>query len=135
MAIHITRDAASTEFYDGTAEEMLLLRRCRTCGRISAPMVTQCPTCESTDLDWSPAAGSATLVSWAVRHPADGGDPVVAGLVELTEGPWLRARIADCPSDLLTAGLALTVQFEHPAPDQLHETAGETVPVFTPADK
>jgi uncharacterized protein len=145
MSTRISRDEASAAFFDGTANGELLLRQCRSCGRFSPPQVSQCLYCESTSLDWQPAAGTATLISWAIPHDRSGTAIAVAGLVELTEGPWLPARIVDVSADQLTAGLPLTVEFERSGDDEsgtvepaygeealpVHgEADGEVVPVF-----
>lgn len=124
----IARDAASAEFFDGTARGELLLRRCTDCGRISAPQARQCPDCAATEFTPAPASGAATLVSWTVPHDREGRPLTVAALVELAEGPWLRLRLTGVaePAAELSAGLPLTVSFEAVA-------GGETVPVVSVA--
>lgn len=131
-AIPVTRDAASATFFDGTARGELLLRQCEVCDRLNAPRTETCPSCSSIHLGWTPARGTGTLVSWTVVHgrAPEGGQPprIVAGLVELTEGPWLHARIVDIAPEDATAGLPLAVDF-HRSGD------GEAVPVFHPVAK
>lgn len=122
--VPVTRDAASAPFYDGTARGELLLRRCESCGLLSAPRVETCSSCGSTGLGWAPAQGAGTLVTWTVVH---GGDTrVVAGLVELAEGPWLHARIVGIAPEDVTARLPLVVDFDR-------GEGSEAVPVFRPA--
>lgn len=132
MTIRIDRDDASAEFYDGTANGVLLLRKCLHCQRFSAPAVTLCPGCGSTDLHWTPAVGTATLVSWAVPRDRAGVALAVAGLVELTEGPWLRAGIVGAEPERLAAGLPMAVRFHRSGDD---EHPGEFVPVFAPTEE
>jgi uncharacterized OB-fold protein len=143
MTTRIDRDQASAAFFDGTANGELLLHLCRSCGRLSPPRMSQCLYCGSVSLDWKPAAGTATLVSWAIPYDRSGTAIAVAGLVELTEGPWLLARIVDVTTDLLAAGLTLTVGFERSGDDEsgtveptYGEEAlpvdGEVVPVLRP---
>ncbi len=99
------RDARSAPFFDALATGVLLLRRCRPHGHLSAPEVTACVECGHTDLDWAPAAGTGHVVTWTAVHSRP--DPtgvstveVVLAVVELTEGPWLRTRLlADQPAD------------------------------------
>ncbi|MDA3642964.1 OB-fold domain-containing protein [Saccharopolyspora indica] len=128
--VPVARDTASAPFYDGTAREELLLRRCDACSSISAPNVESCSACGGTALSWTPASGIAQLVTWTVVHgrsPVDGEHlRIVAGLVELAEGPWLYARIVDIAPEDVTTGLALAVGFDH-------AEGSETVPVFRPA--
>ncbi|MDA3630440.1 OB-fold domain-containing protein [Saccharopolyspora sp. WRP15-2] len=128
--VPVTRDAASAPFFDGTARGELLLRRCEDCSSISAPDVECCSVCGSTRLTWTPARGTAKVVTWTVVHgrsPVDG-EPtrIVAGLVELDEGPWLYARLVDIAPEDVTTELALVVGFDH-------AEGSETVPVFRPA--
>lgn len=147
MITRIVRDEASAEFYDGTANNELLLRHCVGCDRLSAPQLTQCPFCGGTVLRWSPAAGTATLISWSVPRDRQGTAIAIAGLIELAEGPWLRARIVNASIDELAAGLPLTVCFERSGDDGSaasetvdgagvvpgRDEAGEIVPVAEPA--
>ncbi|MGI8306668.1 Zn-ribbon domain-containing OB-fold protein [Saccharopolyspora hattusasensis] len=120
--ISVARNEASAAFFDGSARGELLVRRCPQCSPVIAPNVPQCPACGSTELSWEPASGAATLVTWTVV-PVPGGGHVVAGIVELAEGPWLHARILDVAPEDLAEGIALGVGFER------HED-GEAVPVF-----
>ena len=124
MTASIVRDSASAAFYDGTARGEFLLRHCPSCETHSAPQAIQCTACSSTELGWSRAEGAAILISWTVGHDRSGTVTTIAGLVELTEGPWIRTRITGVsdPSALAT-GMALHVAFEP-------VDGAETVPVF-----
>ncbi len=135
--IHIERDEASAAFFDGTRKGVLLIRRCSTCGAQWAPQVTQCARCFAEELDWSPAAGIATLVSWSVPRDRDGAVLAIAGLVELAEGPWLRGRIVGATPDQLAVGMRLIVRFRRSDGSDAsrpvdEEPDGEIVPVFEP---
>lgn len=93
-----TRDAQSTPFFDALGAGILLLRRCVPHGHLSAPEVLFCTACESPSLKWAAARGVGHVVSWTAIHtrPDESGATrvsVIAGLVELDEGPWLRARL------------------------------------------
>src|SRR6266481_6682635 len=97
----VVRDAATDEFFDGTAAGEFLLRRCPA-GHVSEPAATQCTTCAATDLDWVAAGGGATLVSWAVSwsRAVAGEVPRQTMLVigELDEGPWWWTQLdGDAP--------------------------------------
>ena len=122
----VIRDEATAEFLDGTASGQFLLRHCLACGAISAPQAAQCELCASTALDWRPAAGDATLISWAVayRQAADGEALDVLCIAQLTEGPWWWSRIEDAGPDGLRSGLPLRIEFRRHSPDD------EAVPVF-----
>lgn len=124
----VQRDAATAEFLAGTARGELLLRHCAACGAVSRPQAQSCEQCQSADLTWARACGQGTVVSWSVVHgrAADGGPPprTVVAIVELDEGPWLHAQLAD--ADPVSGGLRVTACFER-------AEGGEAIPVFRPA--
>jgi hypothetical protein len=122
----VARDAATAEFFDGTAAGQFLLRHCLACGAISAPQAAQCERCAATTLDWRPAAGDATLISWTVAHGKDGSRDVLC-IAELAEGPWWWSRVEDAVPEDLRPGLPLRIEFRR------HSDGHEAVPVFVPA--
>ncbi len=126
----VVRDEASAEFFDGAAAGQFLLRQCAA-GHVSEPAAAQCTTCAATALHWVPAAGGATLVSWAVSwtRPAAGEPPRQTVLVigELDEGPWWWTQLAGDPEPAvgaLAAGRRLRIEF------QRADAEHEAVPVF-----
>jgi uncharacterized protein len=124
----VTRDAATAEFFDGTAADQFLLRHCTACGTLSAPQAAQCEQCSSTALDWRPASGDATLVSWTVAHskPDASGEThrTILGIAALAEGPWWWSQIVDADPARLRVGAPLRVGFER------YDGQHEAVPVF-----
>jgi uncharacterized protein len=118
----VDRDEATAEFFDAAAAGRLLLRRCEH-GHYSEPAVAQCTTCGSLRLDWVPAAGGASLISWAVTRSKDGA-PTVLVIAELDEGPWWWSRLTAADPARLTVGTRLVVAFARP--DGEHEA----IPVF-----
>jgi uncharacterized OB-fold protein len=146
----VQSDAATAEFLAGTARGELLLRHCAACGAFSRPQAQSCEQCQSADLTWARACGQGTVVSWSVIHgrAADGEPPprTVVAIVELDEGPWLHAQLADAEPGTLSGdpaspgpaspgpgspgaaggGLRVTAFFER-------AEGGEAVPVFRPA--
>jgi uncharacterized OB-fold protein len=126
-----SRDAATAEFFDGTAAGQFLLRHCTACDSLSTPPAAQCEACCSTALDWRPASGDAILISWSVVH----GKPDAAGtagrtivaIAELAEGPWWWSQVIDADPAQLRVGTPLRISF------QRHDPRHEAVPVFTPA--
>ncbi len=129
MSGPVSRDEASAAFFDAAASGQLLIRRCAACGHWQAPYtrggvaLDRCAQCTSERLEWAPASGDATLVTWTVVHSREGAAPPV-GVVELAEGPWLTAPLDADPGGL-AAGMALFVGFSRP-------DGGEPVPVFRP---
>ncbi len=116
----IRRDGRTDGFFDGAAEERLMVRRCAECGEWLAPDAGSCAGCGSDDLAWAEASGDAVLVSWAVAHSRTRA-PAPLALIELAEGPWMYARLDDVAEP--RAGLALYAAFVHP-------DEGESHPVF-----
>ena len=125
----VTRDAATAEFFDGTAAGQFLLRHCRTCRALSAPQAAQCENCSSTALDWRPASGDATLVSWTVAHskPDASGETnrTILGIAELAEGLWWWSQIVGADPAELRVGAPLRIGF------QRHDAQHEAVPVVS----
>ena len=128
----IARDDASAEFFDAAAEGTLLVRRCPTCSQVYAPHHHGCG--DGSELEWVPAAGTASLVTWAVEHspPLDpllatpDGSSTILGVVELDEGPWMHVPIVGVDPSSLRAGTPMAVSFVTPG-------GGEAVPAFTTA--
>jgi len=124
----VQRDEATAEFFDGAAAGRFLLRQCAE-GHFSEPAAAACTTCGRAELDWVPAAGGATLVSWAVSYGRPAGDepPPRAVLVigQLDEGPWWWAQLDDSDGGAtLAAGQRLRIEFRRADGEY------ERVPVF-----
>ena len=124
----VQRDEATAEFFDGAAAGQFLLRQCAA-GHFSEPAAAACTTCGRAELDWVPAAGGATLVSWAVSHGRPAGDepPLSTVLVigQLDEGPWWWAQLDDPDGGAtLAAGQRLRIEFRRADGEY------EPVPVF-----
>lgn len=126
----VDRDAATAEFFDGTAAGRFLLRRCPA-GHFSEPPAAACTTCASTDLSWAAAGGGGTLVSWTVvwGRPSSDSEPdrTVLAIGELDEGPWWWSQLVGSDPASLTVGQRLRIEFRRAA-DEL-----EAVPVFVSA--
>jgi len=128
MDVSVARDDASAAFFDAAASGGLLIRRCRACGHWIAPYlrmgatIERCTVCTSDALEWTPAEGTGTLVTWTVIHERADDATHTVGVVELAEGPWLTARV-DADPALLAAGAAMEVGFDRPG-------GGEPVPVL-----
>jgi uncharacterized protein len=128
-ATAVRRDAATAEFFDGTARGEFLLRRCADCGELAEPYLLRCPSCESAELGWQAATGGATVVSWSVVHHRSAGDdgapapPSVVVIAQLDEGPFWWAEVLDADPARMEPGLSLRITFQA-VPDH------ETVPAF-----
>lgn len=116
----IRRDGRTDAFFDGAADDRLMLRRCEPCDQWFAPDANDCPECGEEELTWSAASGEGTLVTWTVAHSRHA-EPATLAIVELAEGPWLRTRLDGVTE--LREGLPLHAHFVHPAD-------GESYPLF-----
>jgi uncharacterized protein len=124
-----TRDARSAPFFDALGQGTLLLRCCEPHGHLSAPEVLRCAECGSSGLGWAPARGTGHIVTWTAIHtrPDDSGATrvsVIAGLVELDEGPWLRARLLAADPAAVRSGTAVILEIVETEGD------GEPIPAF-----
>ena len=124
----VARDERTAAFFDGTAAGTFLLRRCQRCQAWLTPLAVQCGQCGSTELSWAPAAGGASVVSWAVTHtkPDAAGRTETGVLViaELDEGPWWWSRVVDAAPDAVRTGTRLRLDY------QRADAGSEYVPVF-----
>jgi uncharacterized OB-fold protein len=129
MILPVTRDADTAAFLDGTAVGEFRLRRSRVTGEYLAPQQFADST-GSDDLEWVPAAGTGTVVSWAVHRgkPVDGVQPVqsILAIVQLDEGPWWWTELVDAEPEQLREGLPVEVDFVTP------DGSEETLPVWRP---
>lgn len=125
----VVRDSATSAFFDGCAEGTFLLRRSKATGEVLSPRAEQ-DSEGNTDLEWIPASGFGTVVSWAIV-PDRGGDPgkeTMVGIVELDEGPWWWTQLVDLPPTDVAGELRVEVRF----PKSGSDPADEHVPVFVP---
>ncbi|HYK68636.1 MAG TPA: Zn-ribbon domain-containing OB-fold protein [Streptosporangiaceae bacterium] len=117
------------EFWDATAQDRLLLRRCRDCGAVIWYPRAICPECASLNTEWFPAAGRGRIYSYTVNHRGEGAytglPPFVLAYVELDEGPRLMTNIVGADNAELAVGLPVEVVF--------HDTGdGAALPRFQP---
>jgi uncharacterized OB-fold protein len=121
----VRRDGATAEFFDGTARgEFLLVQDTRT-GGVLAPQFDA--TVDQERYLRVQAAGTGTVVSWAVVHQreADGSTSrIPVAVVELDEGPWWWTSITGADPDEELLGRRVRVAFETVGD-------GEAIPYFT----
>jgi hypothetical protein len=131
MAARPFSDIAYNQYLN---EEKLMGSRCRKCGRRFVPPRPLCVTCFDTDLEWVQMKGEGRLVAFtciAIAPPfmmAQGygrRHPYVSGVVELTEGGRVDARIEGVdPSrpESIKVGMPLRVAFIHRQGGEVPET-------------
>ena len=82
----------SRAFWDGTRRGELVLQWCPACARPIHYPRALCPCCASTELEYRPVSGGATVYAQAVHRPR-GGEPYFVALVDLDEGARLLTRL------------------------------------------
>lgn len=123
----------SRPFWNGLAEQKILLKHCRDCDCVfHYPRVT-CPNCLSSDLEWKQASGQGTLYTYTISrrptHPLFADEvPQFMAVVELEEGPRITSTLLNVPEDKIQIGMALTPVFEHNEKEKI------TLLRFQPAD-
>ena len=127
-----TPDAVTAPFWEGCLRGELRVQACGACGARWLPASVVCPRCWSDAIAWIRAAGSGTVVTFAVYHRAYHEAfrpllPYVVAVVELAEGPRLVSNIVGVPPDRVRIGLPVRVEFE--------PIEGTALPVFRPVDE
>ncbi len=123
----------SRPFWNGLAEQKILLKHCRDCECVfHYPRIT-CPNCLSSDLEWKQASGQGTLYTYTISrrptHPLFADEvPQFMAVVELEEGPRITSTLLNVPEDKIQIGMALTPVFEHNEKEKI------TLLRFQPAD-
>ena len=111
---------------------VLIIQRCRSCGRHVFYPRPVCPHCASDDLEWVEASGKATVYSFTVvENNAPSGFladmPFVVAILDLEEGVRMMSNIVDCDPHSVYVDMPVQVGFR-PLTDDV------TLPVFRPAD-
>lgn len=121
----IVRDADTAPFLDAAERGEFLLVRSKSTGEYFEPRTD--PSLND-DLEYAPASGTGTVVSWTIAHGRDrtgASTQTGLGIIELSEGPWWWSRIEGVTGDLAT-GKPVHVEFERTGPGDDHAT----VPYF-----
>jgi uncharacterized OB-fold protein len=109
-------DAVTRPFWDGVAEGVLRIQRCRGCDRHVFYPRAVCPFCMDADLEWMEASGAGVVHSFTVVHraPPDYRDevPYVVALVDLAEGVRMMTRLVDVAPDRVTVGMPVEVTIQ-----------------------
>lgn len=127
------------DFYDGCRRNVLLIQRCKGCGRFRFPPQPMCPHCNSMAQEWAPVSGNGRVYSFTVipsyqpravpmaSWPANG-YPINVALIELpdADGVHIVSNIIDCDVRNIKVGMAVQVAFEQ-------VTDEVTLPKFRPA--
>ncbi|MDZ7687449.1 MAG: Zn-ribbon domain-containing OB-fold protein [Halobacteriales archaeon] len=103
-------------FWEATADEKLLLKRCADCGEHHHYPRPHCPFCFSDETEWVEASGEGTVYTYTVTHqngaPYDEATPYVLAYVELEEGPRVMTNIVGVEPDEVSVGQDVSVVFD-----------------------
>lgn len=117
-------------YWAGCAAGELRLTECQQCGLVFHYPRAHCPDCFSSETQWTVAAGTGTVYSYAVMGQMDdwpdGALPLILAYVELAEGPRMLTNLVACEPEEIAVGVAVEARF---VPTDDPDIA---VPVFTP---
>lgn len=103
-------------YWEATQRDVLLVPRCRACGKSFWYPRAFCPICHSEDLAWEEAGGGGTIYSFTVAQRGQGPwaevAPYVVAYVELDEGPRMLTNIVDCDPSSLAIGQRVTLTLD-----------------------
>ena len=121
-----TPDADDQYFWDGVAQDKLLLQRCASCGALRQPPAPMCGTCHSLDWDTQESRGLGEIYSWIdSHHPSEpDAQPRIVILVELEEGVRIVSNLRETSHDQIRNGMAVELFFV--------EESGVKLPQFRP---
>lgn len=117
------RAFTADSFYAYLREGKLMAARCAGCGAVHLPPRPLCNRCQSPELAWVGLQGTGKLAAYTaiavtpsfMAAQGFGRDnPYCAGIVELTEGPPISARILGVDAshpEMITIGTALRIVF------------------------
>ena len=110
-------------YWESAKNGKLIIKTCRSCGRLHYYPRRICPHCLSDDTDWVEASGNGTIYTYSVMRRTE--KPYVIAYVTLEEGVTMLSNIVDCDVDEVVVGQAVKVVF--------HDTVGgHALPLFRP---
>ena len=114
-------------FWNGVAQDTLLLSRCAKCSLLQQPPSPMCPRCGSLEWGTQEASGRGTVHCWIVsRHPTEpDAEARIVAVIDLEEGVRLVSNVQEVdPAD---------VRNDMPVEVMFMEIDGVKLPQFRPA--
>lgn len=111
-------------FWEAASQGVLLLPRCRACGRAHWYPRPFCPFCHADGIAWEQASGQGTVLAFTAVLRAK--PLTIVAYVALDEGPVLLTNLVGCTLDELRIDARVAVAFQS-TPE------GRAVPVFAPS--
>ena len=116
------RDFTATSFNKFLGEKKLMGSKCQKCGAVYLPPRPLCLNCHDTQMEWVEFSGKGELAAFTAVAVAPTfmlaqglgkNNPYVSGVVRLTEGPGISARILGVDAKKPeTIGVGTPVQLE-----------------------
>ena len=97
-------------YWEAASRGVLLLKRCRACGKAHHFPRALCPFCMSGETDWVAASGEGEIYSFSVMRREK--PPYALAYVTLAEGVRVMTNIVECDFDALRIGMRVTLAFQ-----------------------
>jgi uncharacterized protein len=131
MSVANHADEFATPYWTALEQEQLVVQRCTSCSQLQMYPRRRCISCGAGDLSFEPVSGNGSLYSFTtiVKYPPSEfveGLPYTLGIVRLSEGPRMLARIVGATDSSLRCDMPVrlvTVRVN-----------GRLLPAFTPTD-
>ena len=112
-----TPDEMSQPFFEGAADDKLVIQKCNSCPVFLWPLKELCTECLSEDLKWEAVSGSGTVHSFVIMHrlfhPGFQDDvPYNLTVVELAEGPRVTTILRNVENEDIHVGLKVQAGWE-----------------------
>jgi uncharacterized OB-fold protein len=113
-------------FWDGAANNKLLMQRCLDCSNFVWTPRPRCFQCGSEQLEWQELSGNGEVYSFTVirqvvgraASPAFEKDiPYVIAWIDLNEGPRMISTVVGCPVENVKLGMKVSVIFDQQSPE------------------
>ena len=123
-------------FWDGAANNKLLMQRCLDCRDFVWTPRPSCFGCGSQRLEWQELSGKGEIYSFTVIRQVVGRAasqaferdiPYVIAWIDLDEGPRMISNVVGCPVENVKLGMKVSVIFEQ-------QSADIWLPKFKPVD-
>lgn len=120
------------QFWQGCKREVLLIQKCRDCGKYRHEPRAVCPYCLSLNVRWVKVSGRGEVYSFVIYRQApipawSDAVPYVVAIIELEDcGVRMVSNIVGCEPEDVKIGMKVEVTFEK-------VTEEITLPKFKPA--
>ena len=110
-------------YWESAKQGKLIVKTCKSCGKLHYYPRTICPHCLSSDTDWVEGSGRGSIYTYSVMRRTE--IPYVIAYVTLEEGVTMLSNIVECDVDDVAVGQAVEVVFRD-------TERGHSLPVFRP---